>query len=43
LRGKAQDMGEAEGLRLSPAREYRHPRGSVALAGPARHPGAFQS
>lgn len=43
LRGKAQDMGEAEGLRLSPTREYRHPHGSVALAGPARHPGAFQS
>ncbi|MCE4540450.1 hypothetical protein LXT12_24710 [Pelomonas sp. P7] len=43
LRGRAQDMGVAEGLRLSPSREYRHPRGSVALAGPARHPGAFQS
>lgn len=43
LRGKALDMGEAEGLRLSPAREYRHPRGSVALGGPARHPGAFQT
>lgn len=43
LRGKAQDMGEAEGLRLSPSREYRHPHGSVALGGPARHPGAFQS
>ncbi|MFN3861135.1 MAG: hypothetical protein ACK4R2_06665 [Roseateles sp.] len=43
LRGKAQDMGEAEGLRLSPAREYRHPHTSVALPGPARHPGAFQS
>lgn len=43
LRGKAQDMGEAEGLRLSPAREYRHPHGSVALSGPARHPGAFQA
>lgn len=43
LRGRAQDMGTAEGLRLSPSREYRHPRGSLALAGPARHPGAFQS
>lgn len=43
LRGRAQDMGVAEGLRLSPSREYRHPRGSLALAGPARHPGAFQS
>jgi hypothetical protein len=43
LRGKAQDMGEAEGLRLSPSREYRHPHASAALVGPARHPGAFQS
>ncbi len=43
LRGKAQDVGEAEGLRLSPTREYRHPRGTTALAGPARSPGAFQS
>ena len=43
LRGKAQDMGEAEGLKLSPSREYRHPHTSAALAGPARHPGAFQS
>jgi hypothetical protein len=42
LRGKAQDAGEAEGIKLSPSREYRHPRGTVALAGPARHPGAFQ-
>lgn len=42
LRGKAQDMGEAEGVKLSPAREYRHPHTSVALAGPARNPGAFQ-
>ncbi len=43
LRGKAQDAGEAEGLKLSPTREYRHPHSSVALAGAARHPGAFQS
>jgi hypothetical protein len=43
LRGKAQDMGQAEGLKLSPAREYRHPRTTAALSGPARHPGAFQS
>ncbi len=42
LRGKAQDMGEAEGVRLSPGREYRHPLGTTALAGPVRHPGAFQ-
>jgi len=43
LRGQALDMGEAEGQRLSPTREYRHPRGTTALPGPARHPGAFQS
>jgi hypothetical protein len=43
LRGKAQDAGEADGLRLSPSREYRHPHGSAALAGAARHPGAFQA
>jgi len=42
LRGKAQDMGEAEGVRLSPSREYRHPHTTVALGGPARNPGAFQ-
>jgi hypothetical protein len=43
LRGKAQDMGEAEGMKLSPTRDYRHPNATVALTGPARHPGAFQS
>ncbi|KQY90261.1 MULTISPECIES: hypothetical protein [Roseateles] len=43
LRGKAQDMGEAEGLRLSPVREYRHPHGTTPRAGPALHPGAFQA
>lgn len=43
LRGKAQDAGEGGGLKLTPAREYRHPHTTVALAGPARHPGAFQS
>lgn len=42
LRGKAQDMGQAEGVRLSPAREYKHPHTTAALSGPARHPGAFQ-
>jgi hypothetical protein len=42
LRGKAVDAGEGGGLRLMPTREYRHPSGSVALGGPARHPGAFQ-
>ncbi|MCE4555768.1 hypothetical protein [Pelomonas cellulosilytica] len=43
LRGKAQDAGEAEGLKLTPTREYRHPHTSVALGGPTRHPGAFQT
>ncbi|MGM9482539.1 hypothetical protein ACS5PN_15210 [Roseateles sp. NT4] len=43
LRGRAADAGEGGGLKLSPTREYRHPHTSVALSGPARHPGAFQS
>jgi len=43
LRGKAMEAGEGGGLKLSPTREYRHPHGSVALGGPARSPGAFQS
>jgi len=43
LRGKAVDMGEAEGLKLMPTREYRHPHATVALSGAARHPGAFQT
>jgi hypothetical protein len=43
LRGKAQDAGEADGVKLSPTREYRHPHTSVALTGAAKHPGAFQT
>ena len=43
LRGKAVDMGEGGGLRLTPSREYRHPHTTAALSLPARHPGAFQS
>lgn len=43
LRGKAQDAGDAAGMKLAPTREYRHPRGTVALSGPATSPGAFQS
>jgi hypothetical protein len=43
LRGKAQDAGEAEGMKLAPTREYRHPHTSAELSGPARHPGAFQA
>lgn len=42
LRGRAAEAGEGGGLVLRPTREYRHPHTSVALAGPARHPGAFQ-
>ncbi|HEY8878441.1 MAG TPA: hypothetical protein VIN03_12810 [Roseateles sp.] len=43
LRGKAVDAGEGGGLKLTPTHEYRHPHGTVALSGPARQPGAFQS
>lgn len=43
LRGQAVDAGMAGGMALRPTREYRHPHTSVALAGPARHPGAFQA
>lgn len=40
--GKAVDPGEFDGMGLEPTHEYMHPRGAVALAGPARHPGALQ-
>jgi hypothetical protein len=43
LRGKAVDAGEGGGMPLMPSREYRHPHTTVALSGPARQPGAFQS
>ncbi|MFG6468156.1 hypothetical protein [Roseateles sp. BYS87W] len=48
LRGQAQPLGDGQrtggGLALSPTREYRHPRGTVALpAAGARSPGAFQA
>ncbi|MBW8846578.1 MAG: hypothetical protein JF607_16560 [Burkholderiales bacterium] len=43
LRGKAQEAGEGGGLKLTPTREYRHPRGTAALSGPAHNPGAFQA
>lgn len=43
LRGKAQQAGEGGGITLTPTREYRHPRGTLALSGPARSPGAFQT
>jgi len=43
LRGKAVDPGLAEGLSLLPTRQFRAPRGTLALAGPAKHPGALQN
>ncbi|MBV8035575.1 hypothetical protein [Roseateles sp.] len=43
LRGKAVDAGEGGGMKLAPTREYRHPRGTTALSGPSRSPGAFQT
>jgi hypothetical protein len=42
LRGKAIEPGEAGGSSLRPTRQYQHPRSSVALSQPARHPGAIQ-
>ena len=43
-RGRFTDPGRGvDGMALVPAREYRHPAGSVPLAGPPAHPGAFQS
>ena len=41
--GKAVDPGAAHGVALAPSREYRHPRRSVALDGPALQPGAVQT
>jgi hypothetical protein len=44
LRGQAATgLGEGGGLQLAPTREYRHPRSTLALSGPALSPGAFQS
>lgn len=40
--GKAVDAGDFDGMPLQPTHEYVHPRSSVGLAGPARHPGALQ-
>ncbi|CAN5205570.1 right-handed parallel beta-helix repeat-containing protein [soil metagenome] len=42
LRGKAVDPGQSGGLALLPTRQFLAPRGTLALAGPARHPGALQ-
>lgn len=42
-RGSAVDPGPGpDELALRPARQYQHPHRSVALSGPARHPGALQ-
>lgn len=41
--GKAIDAGLADGQPLMPDSEYAHPRKTVRLKGPARHPGALQS
>ena len=43
LLGKAIDAGEAHGQSLMPVREYVHPRKTLPLKSPARHPGALQS
>jgi hypothetical protein len=44
LRGQAATgLGEGGGLKLVPTLEYRHPRSTLALNGPALSPGAFQS
>jgi len=43
LRGTAVDPGTGpDGQPLRPTRQYQHPRNSVALPGPALHPGAVQ-
>lgn len=41
--GKAMDAGLADGQSLMPDSEYVHPRKTMRLKGPARHPGALQS
>jgi hypothetical protein len=43
LRGRVVDPGPGpDGLSLRLERQYRHPRGTVALARPAQYPGALQ-
>ncbi len=48
VRGKAKDAGRSSKggalseTDLNPAREYKHPRGTAAVNGPPRQPGAFQ-
>lgn len=41
--GSAVDAGSAGGESLVPTHEYVHPRNLRPLAGPPRHPGAFQT
>jgi hypothetical protein len=43
LLGKALDAGMAHGQSLMPTHDYVHPRHTIALQGPARHPGALQT
>jgi hypothetical protein len=43
LRGKAEKIGEVNGVQLSPDREYVHPRKTRILQGGALSPGALQS
>ncbi|MGS0756441.1 hypothetical protein ACVBEH_18470 [Roseateles sp. GG27B] len=42
LRDKAVAPGSTAGINLAPTKQYRHPRGTIALTQSARHPGAFQ-
>lgn len=43
LRGKAIDPGQSGGISLQPTRQFIAPRGTLALKGPAQHPGALQN
>ena len=40
--GRAVDAGDFDGMPLQPTHEYAHPRSSVELSTPVRHPGALQ-
>lgn len=42
LRGKAVDPGKLDELSLRPTHQFHLPRGTTALRGPARNPGAVQ-
>ena len=43
LLGKAIDAGMAHGQSLMPTHDYAHPKHTISLMGPARHPGALQT